>query len=145
MYFLRSSGTRSLKIKLPFNPSRSPATRQSRRCCSLFSLSKWTELLAPAVNAATRSSTCSSTCPQTLQSFHKASYLALNFNIACAFTMKPGSCRQRVLCTSWLSSLLTQNSHLACPEVNGGRDADTLPAELRHDPCALAKEGLVDE
>lgn len=130
MYFSRAKGTRGLKIKLCFNPSRSTPTRQSHRSCRLFGSSKWLELLAPAVNAATRSSPCSSTCPQTFQPSDKASDLAgLDFNIANALTLKP--LKLQTVCLVHLLALLPQNRYLALGYLSAGLGCDMTLALLQ--------------
>lgn len=106
-YFSSARGTTGLKIKLSFNPSRSPATRQSQRCCGLFGPSKWSVLVAPAVNAVTWSNMCSSTCPQTLQPSDKTTAFArLNFNIPHAFTLASEATQLQTVCLVHLLALL---------------------------------------
>lgn len=123
-----------------------PTAGQSQRCCSLCDHSNCSVLIAPAVNAAARSNTCSSTSSATLQPSDKASALArLNFNNPHASMLASEATKLQTVCPVHLPALHPPDSDQlpASSRVSRRRDTDTLPAGLWHDPCALAKEGLL--
>lgn len=144
-YFSSARGATGMKMKLSISPWPPPAG-QSQRCWSLCDQSNWSVLIAPAANAAARSNTCSSTSSATLQPSDKASALArLNFNNPHASMLASEATKLQTACPVHLPALLPPDSDQlpASSGVSRCRDTDTLPAGLWHDPCALAKEGLL--